>query len=396
MEAAQAAIARHTSRRGHFTNVEEIVRPAITSETIKPHRHEITTEAYDREVHQHHYHTTVQPLSHTETLPTRHHHNLLPVKKTTHEHEDVEENRRRLAEFAALFRDISVTHATTHSAETHPPVIGEHVHHHVHEVVQPVVYKETIQREHVHTTIPIHEVHRNKARHHGLSAMPVKSMEEFLAFNAGRKIGEVRHSTHEGAPREYDSKLATTFEKLGIHHSPSHAEGRMETPVAAPMATPTSSGRNLAPITTTTTSPTITTTTAVRTPTRKPVRRHHDATATPGLTSPNTRGSFSSDSSASDSAPPTPSSPNYRNSMLPRDNTMNTMPLNKQTMAPNATTNMNTIPTKHNNAQPVRIARNSGEGDLSPRYSSDEATTGARRSFLGRLSGSSRRSNRAY
>lgn len=31
------------------------VNPAVTSETVKPHRHEETTEAVDREVHQDHY-----------------------------------------------------------------------------------------------------------------------------------------------------------------------------------------------------------------------------------------------------------------------------------------------------------------------------------------------------
>lgn len=405
MEAAQAAIARHTSRRGHFTHVEETVRPAITSETIKPHRHEIVTEAFDREVHQHHYHTTVQPLSHTETLPTKHTHNLIPVKKTTHEHDDVEENKRRLAEFAALFRDISTTLPTTHSSTKHEAVVGEHVHHHVHEFVQPIIYKETVQRETVHTTIPIHEVHHNKARHHGMSSMPVKTMEEFLSFHAGRKDGDVRHSRHEGVPREYDSNMATTFEKLGLV-SPAAA-----TSTDAPVSTPKSASR-IPPAINTTTSPTTTTTTTSTfrnpvTPTRKPVHRHHDAT-NQGLTSPNRRGSFSSDSSASSSAPSTPNSPTYRNKMLPKNNVMNTMPLNKEVMGPTTTTNtttpntnintqtntntmVNTVPAKTNNAtEPVRIVRNSGEGDMSPRYSSDENTSGNRRSLLGRLTGSRR------
>lgn len=386
MEAAQAAVARHTSRRGHFTKVDEIVRPAVTSETIKPHRHEITTEALDREVHQHHYHTTVQPLSHTETLPARHTHNLLPLKKTEFVHEDPEENRRKLAEFAALFRDISITHATTHSSERKPQVIGEHVHHHVHETVQPIIYKETIQRETVHTTIPIHETHHQKAVHHGLSAMPLKTMEDFLTFHKDRRPDEVRHSEHEGAPREYDSKLATTFEKLGIH-TPHH-----ET------APTNAKASHLAPISTThtTSAPTTTTTTkvaALTTPTRNRHSHHRS-------------GSDSSASSLSDSVPSTPTSPRYRNEMLPQGNMLNKMSLNDGTVvSPTHTTNTYT-PNSHINTQtsttstinrvpnkvvnpngPVRIAN--ADGEVSPRYSSDE--TPARRSFMGRLSGSHRR-----
>lgn len=63
MEAAKAFISKHTGRTGHRTDVEEIVNPAVTWETVKPHRHEVITEAVDREVHQHHYHTTVSLTS---------------------------------------------------------------------------------------------------------------------------------------------------------------------------------------------------------------------------------------------------------------------------------------------------------------------------------------------
>lgn len=57
MDAAKQAISGFLSRGGkEDTVVDEAVNPAVTSETIKPHRHEETTEAIDREVHQHHYH----------------------------------------------------------------------------------------------------------------------------------------------------------------------------------------------------------------------------------------------------------------------------------------------------------------------------------------------------
>lgn len=389
MEAAQAAIARHTSRRGHFTDVEEHVRPAVTSETIKPHRHEITTEAYDREVHQHHYHTTVQPLSHREVLPENHTHNLIPMRKTEHHHEDKEENQRKLAEFAAMFRDMSITHETTHSKAHQPAVIGEHVHHHVHEVVQPIIYKETHQRETVHTTVPIHEVHHQKAMHHGLSSLPMKTMEEFHAFNSGRKAGEVRHSSHEGAPREYDSKLATTFEKLGMHsHHGANTRAAEPSPSLPPIDT--NSRTTQGPTTTTTT------TSALRNPVT-PTRRAH-------------RRSTSSSSSASDSVPTTPTSPKYRNEMLPKNNIMNTMALNNEGAVTSPTHNVDTYtPNSHINTQttttskvnrvpsktvggdrPVKIVGNGNDGELSPRYSSDDATP-ARRSFMGRLTGSNRR-----
>lgn len=218
MEAAKAFVARHTSRTGHKTDVEEIVNPAVTWETVKPHRHEITTEAVDREVHQHHYHTTVQPLSHTVTLPEKHTHNLIPIKHVTHQKEDVEGTRSRLATELAQFKNTSVTLPTTHSTKVHAPVIGVHYHHHVHETVQPIIYKETHMPEVVHTTVPIHEKHHYKAEHHGISALPLKTLVEFEKLTTPKR--SVQH--YEGAPRPYDSSLATTFEKLGLGHNHNH------------------------------------------------------------------------------------------------------------------------------------------------------------------------------
>merc|ERR1712029_951896 len=63
MEAARAAVNKITGQRGHHTTVEESVNPAVVQETIKPHRHEEATQAVDREVHQHHYHTTKTELA---------------------------------------------------------------------------------------------------------------------------------------------------------------------------------------------------------------------------------------------------------------------------------------------------------------------------------------------
>jgi hypothetical protein len=48
-----------TGKRGHTTDVTESVAPGVTSEYVKPTRHEELAETVDREVHQDHYHTTI-------------------------------------------------------------------------------------------------------------------------------------------------------------------------------------------------------------------------------------------------------------------------------------------------------------------------------------------------
>lgn len=69
MEKAKNAVSSFLSHDGkHKTTVEEDVRGAATEEHIMPHKHEHVTTAIDKEVHQHHHHTTVQPITHKETL----------------------------------------------------------------------------------------------------------------------------------------------------------------------------------------------------------------------------------------------------------------------------------------------------------------------------------------
>ncbi|KAK5938545.1 hypothetical protein PMZ80_009516 [Knufia obscura] len=326
MEAAKNFVAQHTARTGHFTDVEEVVRPAVTWEHVYPTRDEVVTEAVDREVHLDHYHTTVQPLSHHETLPTKHTHNLLPAKEARFEHDDVEATKRLAADLAAHFKDTLVVEPTTHSTAQLPTVVGEHWHHHVHEVVQPIIYKETIQEEVVHTTIPIHEVHHNRAEHHTMSQLPVKSMEEFQA-TAHRAP---QHETYDGVPRPYNEKLATTIEKLGLGHT-----------ITPPRAVPTSI---------TTTSTTTNTNTNVSHEPRTPVNQRFRRNS-----------SVSSSSSASSTrdpmTPKTPRSPVFRS--------------RHEKMPSNGAT------------QPVKVVGADG-ADMSPR-SSNEST--GRRGFLGRLSG---------
>ena len=145
MEAARAAVSKITGRGGHRTDVDEVVNPAVTSETIKPHRHEETTEAIDKEVHQHHYHTTVQPVSHQEVIPEKHTHNIIPQVEREFKHDNEAETSRRVNAELGQFQNTSTTHQTRHTTAAAPQVVGEHVHHHVHETVQPVIHKETIQ-----------------------------------------------------------------------------------------------------------------------------------------------------------------------------------------------------------------------------------------------------------
>jgi hypothetical protein len=208
MEKARAAVESITGKRGHSTDVTETVTPAVTSEHIKPTRHEEVQEAVDREVHQDHYHTTIQPVQHQEVLPEQHHHVMKDAINKELHHGNDHETRQRLEREAAQFKNTTHTHETRHTTAAAPRVEGEHVHHHVHETVQPVVHKETITPEVVHTVVPIHEEHHAASQHHGISTLPMKTLESFTSGGGILQGGQkAAHESYDGPPRPYNRDL---------------------------------------------------------------------------------------------------------------------------------------------------------------------------------------------
>lgn len=69
MQKAKKVFENLTSQDGkHTTTVDEEVRRPVTDEHVRPKEHEAVTTAREKEVHQDHHHTTVQPVQDTETL----------------------------------------------------------------------------------------------------------------------------------------------------------------------------------------------------------------------------------------------------------------------------------------------------------------------------------------
>ncbi|CAN9087887.1 hypothetical protein CC77DRAFT_1060033 [Alternaria alternata] len=202
MDKAKAAITDFMGRSGHHdTTVHEAVAPAVQHEVIKPHVHEEINTAIDKEVHQDHYHRTVQPVHDREVLPEQHTAKLGAVQHREFDHRDADATKRALIDDQARFADERRIEDTTHSQSVAPTVGGEHVHHHIHETIQPVVQKETIQPNVVHTTVPIHEVHHNKATHHETTALPAMTMEQFKAKGGALTGREERYDEFEGVPK---------------------------------------------------------------------------------------------------------------------------------------------------------------------------------------------------
>lgn len=202
MDKAKAAVSDFMHKAGkHDTTVDETVAPAVQHETINRTHHENVTGAIDREVHQDHYHTSVQPIQDRAVLPETHEHRAVPVEHREHVHGDAAAVKARLEQEAAQFKNTRVEGQTQHTHSEAPVIAGEHRHHHVHEVIQPVVEKEVIQPHVVHTTVPVHEVHHNSAKHHAASTLPPMSMSEFKTQGGALTGREARHDGFAGEPR---------------------------------------------------------------------------------------------------------------------------------------------------------------------------------------------------
>jgi len=206
---AERAVEEFMAKAGHHdTTVHEKVAPAVVHETVIPKRHEEVITAIDKEIHQDHYHTSVQPVLDRQVLTEEHKHNLVAVEHRNFEHGNQKDIEARLAREAAQFKDERLVAETAHTHSVAPVVAGEHIHHHVHETIQPVVQRETIAPTIVHTTVPIHEVHHNAAQHHSVSALPAVSMADFKTQGGVLTGREERYDGFEGEPRSVGGALS--------------------------------------------------------------------------------------------------------------------------------------------------------------------------------------------
>jgi hypothetical protein len=220
MQKAKAAVENFVSKSGHHdTTVHETVAPAVQHEVIKPTQHEEVVTATDREVHQDHYHRTVQPVHDREVLPENHEHKLGAVQHREFDHRDHDSTKQKLAAEASQFRDSREVRDTKLTQSSGAAVGGEHIHHHIHENIQPVVHKEVIQPNVVHTVVPIHEVHHNAATHHQTSELPPVSMSDFKSKGGALTGREERYDGFEGQPKNIGGVLGAG------HTAGSHTHG---------------------------------------------------------------------------------------------------------------------------------------------------------------------------
>lgn len=197
MDAATSAVNKLLSGAGEKdTTVEREVAPAVEHETVKKEHETKEQTVIDRERHQHHYHTTVQPLKDQDVEATKHTHEQAATQERVIDKDtEGEQVKARVDAREGAFGDKTVEAATKETKTDEGAVVGENVHHHLHETIQPVIEKETIVPSVTHKTIPVHEVINEGTKDHGVTKKEAISVDEFKHKLDGEKTVEVKKDT---------------------------------------------------------------------------------------------------------------------------------------------------------------------------------------------------------
>lgn len=226
MQAAKEAVKEFIRHDRHSdTEVREIVKPAITKERIIEENHERIVTAVDKEVHQDHYQTRIQPIIDNQVLAEEHHHRAIPVAVKEHKHGKEREIERALEAERAQFKSTREVLPTQHIKEGAETVVGEHHHHHVYETIQPVIEREIIRPVVTHTTVPIHERIEKEPTFHPKTVQPVMTMEQFLAAGGSVEGRVERRDVFEGEPQVMENGGADVTHPNAHLHRGSHTSG---------------------------------------------------------------------------------------------------------------------------------------------------------------------------
>ena len=200
------------SNRTGTTQTHETVAPAVVQETQNRHRHEQVQVVEDREHHVHHHQQRVQPVADKVVNQDVHHHNVLPVEHRERTHEMTEGAKKALADQQSAYQNTQTVNPTTHSREEIAAVGQDVTHHHVHETIQPVIQREVVQQEVVHTTVPVHHVIHEKPVVHEATVEPTLTMDQFMKKGGSLSGSEtVAREVRPGEPATLtgDAKAAT-------------------------------------------------------------------------------------------------------------------------------------------------------------------------------------------
>jgi len=158
------------------TTVDSEIAPAVEHTHVEK-KHETREQAFiEREKHQDHYHTTIQPLKESEVVPETHDH----IQETKHRNINHDDNTAKVKADADRAGFESTSEQKQFESSTQEPTQrDEHVHHHFNETVQPVIEKEIIEPSITHKRVDVKEKIQEPSKYHGVTTNSIVPVEEF-------------------------------------------------------------------------------------------------------------------------------------------------------------------------------------------------------------------------
>jgi hypothetical protein len=132
------AATKSTTGRDVDTTVDQEIAPAVEHTHVKKTHETQEQEFIEKEKHKDHYHTTVQPLKDSEVLPEKHDYEQ-ETKQRGFNHDDGAAKAKAEADRAGF--SSTSEEKQFESKVKQPTKETEHVHHHLHETIQPVIEK---------------------------------------------------------------------------------------------------------------------------------------------------------------------------------------------------------------------------------------------------------------
>ncbi|KAI2632905.1 hypothetical protein GGS21DRAFT_147200 [Xylaria nigripes] len=161
------------------TSHQQTTARPVEHETIQRQHQHREQKVVDKERHQDHYKTTVQPLKEREVRPEQHSHEQADTRHEHHNHTRERDAKRMVHRQQAQFKDETREGGMAREVVREPTLTSEHVHHHLHETIQPVIEKETVVPSVTHKTVPVKEVHQDPTIDEGITTNAPISKEEF-------------------------------------------------------------------------------------------------------------------------------------------------------------------------------------------------------------------------
>ncbi|KAG9241636.1 hypothetical protein BJ878DRAFT_465963 [Calycina marina] len=164
--------------------VEAEVAPAVENVHVRK-EHETRQKTFvEKEVHKDHYHTTVQPLKDVEVQAEKHDYDQETKYK------EVDNSGREAKAKAEADRagfESTKDEKRFESRAVEDTETEAHVHHHLHETIQPVIEKEVIVPSVTHKRIDVKEKIQEPSEHHGVTTKQAISVDEFKNRLDGEK-----------------------------------------------------------------------------------------------------------------------------------------------------------------------------------------------------------------